>query len=94
MTPYTVVWYPLAEDELSRLWLDADDRRSITKAPDTIDRELANDPDAKGRLVADNLRERFVSPLRVLYSFSEPDRLVGSCWRRVDLSLTAVRRKL
>lgn len=76
MTRYTVVWNQLAEDELLRLWLDADDRQSITKAADTIDRELAQDPHTKGRYVAENLRELFVPPLRVLYSHSTLDRLV------------------
>jgi hypothetical protein len=58
------------------LWLDSGDRRSITEAANTIDRELAFDPGLKGEAVEEGLRELMVTPLRVLYSWSELDRLV------------------
>ena len=41
---YTVVWKPAAEQELARLWTDADDRSAVTAADDEIDRLLKSAP--------------------------------------------------
>ena len=76
MTRYTVVWHDDAQDELIRLWLAAADRQSITNAADMIDWELARDALTKGVTASDDLRELVISPLRVLFAVSEPDRLV------------------
>jgi hypothetical protein len=75
MTRYTVVWHAAAEDQFLQLWLAAADRQLIAHAADAIDRELARDP-AKGVFAEDDFRELSVAPLRVLFSVSEPDRLV------------------
>jgi hypothetical protein len=76
VTRHTVVWYPFPESELLRLWLAASDKQAVTNAANAIDRELAIDPDTKGSVVRDQLRELNAPPLRVLYLVSEPDRLV------------------
>jgi hypothetical protein len=76
MTRYTVVWHQFALDELLRLWLSSSDRQSITNAADAIDRELSRSASKKGVLVDDDIRELFVVPLRVIFTVSEPDRLV------------------
>jgi hypothetical protein len=76
VTRYTVVWYPFPKSELLRMRLAASDKQAITGAADAIDRELLRDANAKGVAVDDKLRELTVPPLRVLFSVSEPDRLV------------------
>ena len=43
MTRYTVVWNPLAENELAELWIGAEDRGNLSRAADLIDRELGTD---------------------------------------------------
>ena len=76
MTRYTTVWHDSAKSTLARLWLAAADRQSITIAADAIDRELTRDPGVKGTMAEEDLRELIVPPLRVLFSVTEPDRLV------------------
>lgn len=76
MIRYTVIWHQSALEELTRLWLAARDRRSITTAADSIDGQLSRDANVKGVLVEDGLRELSVPPLCVLFSVSEPDRMV------------------
>ena len=78
MIRYTVVWHQLAQDQLTRIWVDATDRKSVTEAANTVDTYLAVDPDLKGTLIDDdeNIRELIQRPLRVLYSVSDDDRLV------------------
>ena len=76
MTRYTVVWHNDALNELTSLWMASTDRRSIAAAADATDRELAQDAGLAGVTVGDDLRELLVPPLRVLFSVSEPDRLV------------------
>jgi hypothetical protein len=75
VTRYTVAWHNDALDELTSLWMASTDRRSIAAA-DAIDSELAQDAGLAGVTVGDDLRELLLPPLRVLFSVSEPDRLV------------------
>ena len=80
-TRYTVITTQPADDQLARLWAQADpaDRRSLTQASDRIDLELLVDPDIKGTplpAISPTLRFLEVSPLRAYYEVSEPDRLV------------------
>jgi hypothetical protein len=76
MTRYTVTWLNQALEQLAEIWLRATNRQSITAAADAVDIELAVDPDTKGEAVAPKIRMLVVLPLDVLFSLSEPDRLV------------------
>jgi hypothetical protein len=76
MIRYTVVWHDAAQNLLVEVWLLSPDRPAVTAATHAIDVALATDPDSKGIPVEGNLRETIVSPLRVWFSVSEPDRLV------------------
>ena len=75
MTKYTVVWHEKAQDELAQLWLDAAGRKAVSAAANQIDQTLSLDAEGKGVPLIGNLRFMAVSPLRVLFHVSEPDRL-------------------
>ena len=76
MTRYTVVWLESARDELADLWMSQPLRRSIAKAADEIDRELAEDAPAKGRELRDGFRFLAVFPIKILFRVREDDRIV------------------
>lgn len=76
MSRYTVTWLEGAQTHLAQIWVDATNQQVIAAAADTIDAELATDPENKGKPVAEGLKSFFVPPLRVLFSISEPDRIV------------------
>jgi hypothetical protein len=76
MTRFTVVWSTPALNELAQLWIEAGDRDAVNTAAASIDRELAANPENKGEAVHEGLRALEALPLFVLYSASEPDRLV------------------
>lgn len=48
MTPVTVCWHPLAERELNEIWIDADDRASVSNSSNEIDQLLKRAPGTKG----------------------------------------------
>ncbi len=76
MTRFTVVWTQRASDQLAQLWLDSNKRDEVTVAADAIDKQLRDDPDHKGSVASEKVRELFEPPLRVLFSIREPDRIV------------------
>jgi plasmid stabilization system protein ParE len=76
MSRNTVVWSTTALDQLAELWMDSADREAVTAAAADVDRNLAGNPEAKGEAVHEGLRAFETLPLYVLYSASEPDRLV------------------
>lgn len=63
MTRSTVAWHNTA----ARLWLASSDKQAVSDAANGIDRELAIDPDTKGGIVRNQLRQLAVPPLKVLY---------------------------
>jgi hypothetical protein len=73
---YTVVWTPMAESELARIWLDATDRDAITSAAAALDRLLSRDPEFRGEVSFDTVRTLSVPPLGVDFEVIEPDRIV------------------
>jgi mRNA-degrading endonuclease RelE of RelBE toxin-antitoxin system len=73
---YTVLWRPLAEQQLARLWTNAADRQKVASAADTIDSWLRFDPQSKGESRSGRTRILFVPPLVVLFQISEEDRTV------------------
>jgi len=72
---YTVTWQPAQKQKLARIWLDSPNRRDVTAAANRIETLLAESPATEGddfygdRILIDR-------PLGVIYSISEPDRLV------------------
>jgi hypothetical protein len=76
MTRYTVTWHPEAENELTTLWLSAEDRSEITAAVQAIDLALVSDAATKGVEIAEGLRAFLAPPLRVLFVMRDADRVV------------------
>ena len=81
---YTVVWRPAAEEKLAALWTEADDRRAVTGAANSIDSMLRVDPLDAGESRVANIRILTVPPLSVYYDVHEDDRLVATwaVWQR------------
>jgi hypothetical protein len=73
---YTVVWVQAALNELTQIWVDADDRQQVTDAANRIDRELATDPDLKGYQDEMGVRILRFSPIEVAYMVLLDDRIV------------------
>ncbi len=73
---YTVLWRPLAERQLTQLWIDAVDRGAIASAADSIDALLRRDPQSRGESRGASTRIIFVSPLTALFEVHEQDRIV------------------
>ncbi|MFL5246040.1 MAG: type II toxin-antitoxin system RelE/ParE family toxin [Gemmataceae bacterium] len=76
MMAYTVTWTPDAEDQLADIWLQANNRASVTVAQARIDSELRLAPFDKGIELSEGLRRITVSPLKVFYEILDTDRLV------------------
>lgn len=62
---FTVVWKPTATEELASIWMQAQDRLSITDAAHHIDTLLRADPSNQGESRTENRRILFVPPLGV-----------------------------
>ncbi len=80
---FTVVWRPFAEQQLSQLWLQANDRAGVSEAADRIDSLLQNDPQNEGESRGGGERILIAAPLAVLYRVSLDDRTatVWATWR-------------
>jgi hypothetical protein len=65
-----------AVDDLTVLWMDSDDRDSIRRAADAVDRILIENPSTKGSHVREGLRQLISYPLVVQFSVEEDDRTV------------------
>jgi hypothetical protein len=64
---------------LARLWLNAKNRRDITRAGDAVDQMLREDANRKGFPAHSTTRQLIVPPLVVEFTFEEEDRKV-SIW--------------
>ena len=73
---YTVVWLPVALDELAEIWLLSPDRNAVTGAVAAIDTALGTAPQTAGTVLFDTVSEATRPPLGVEYEVSDPDRLV------------------
>jgi mRNA-degrading endonuclease RelE of RelBE toxin-antitoxin system len=71
---WTVVWKKSAQRKLAELWLDSPEREAVRSAADSVDHELKNDADRKGR-VAFGHRVLAMPPLAIVYKVSVDDRL-------------------
>jgi hypothetical protein len=73
---YTVVSTPLADLQLTEVWLEANDRRVVTEASDRVNSLLRFDPHNLGRLRSDGRRVIVHWPLSFTFEVSEDDRKV------------------
>jgi plasmid stabilization system protein ParE len=80
---YTVVWAPLAEQELAEIWNDASDRAEITAAANEIDSALVRDPLDFGEARQGITRIAFEKPLAILFDVHEDQQKVRvwDIWR-------------
>ena len=60
MTRYTVVWHVESLDQLAQLWLESADLAQLAEATHRVDLHLSDDPELKGRPLAEGLRELVV----------------------------------
>jgi hypothetical protein len=88
MNRYTVTWVPETQADLAQIWVDADDKSSVTNAANAIDVELAQDAENKGSPLSEGLRTIHIPPLHALFSVSEPDRIVEVASVRMDPGLS------
>jgi hypothetical protein len=73
---YTVTYTPLAEFQLTDIWLRATHRQDVTDASRDIDRALAQNAEQTGEPDENGWRILAVPPLVVTFKVSEPDRTV------------------
>jgi plasmid stabilization system protein ParE len=73
---YTVVWTPVAEQELAAIWNSANDRAAVSTAANEIDLFLARKPRLCGESRGAAFRVTFAGPLGVEYEVFEDDRQV------------------
>jgi plasmid stabilization system protein ParE len=73
---YTVLWKPRADDELTSIWLAAEDRDAVTQASAEIELALKHDAALKGESRSGNKRILLLPPLGVEFSVIEDDRMV------------------
>ena len=73
--PYTVVYDPAAEDELSWIWIQAPDQQAVADASNDIDRRLKWTPEQAGDPHGE-FRRLVVHPLEVVFKVSPDDRQV------------------
>jgi hypothetical protein len=80
---FTVVWKKDAENDLVDIWIASSERHVITKAANSIDRSLAQDPFSNSESRDKNSRIMFELPLGIKFDVKEDDRLVTvwSVWR-------------
>ena len=80
---YTVLWVRRAESKLAQIWNEAADRIEITDAANSIDAELAEDPEDCGESRPNGLRIHIVSPLAITFHVEADDRIVRvhDVWR-------------
>jgi plasmid stabilization system protein ParE len=74
---YTVIWKPVAEDELAHIWNTADDRTGVSAAANEIDQLLRSDPHEQGESRSGAIRVLLVAPLGVFFHVADDDRLVS-----------------
>lgn len=76
---YTLTYTSKATSELAKLWLTAKDQKAVSQSADSIERELRDDPDLKGEIVADRLR-KIVEPPLVFYFVVSHDDCQATVW--------------
>ena len=70
---FTIVYIPIAQQELADVWMASPDRNGVTLASNRIDQILAVDPESKGDYLYDTARALIVSPLGVEFEVDVDD---------------------
>ena len=80
---FSVVWLPVAEQQLAEVWVRASDKAAVTNATSEIDRVLRLNPDRVGESRPDGRRILLESPLGVVYRIDYTNAVVRvvSVWR-------------
>ena len=80
---FTVVWSPAAEQDLTEIWLRADNRNAVTAAVHQLETEIARDPDEQGESRQPGIRVTFADPLGINFEIGPADRQVRvlAVWR-------------
>jgi hypothetical protein len=68
---YTVLWLPDAENELARIWIEANDRQAVTRAAELLDGELTEHPNDVGESRSSNRRIAFEKPLIIAFRIDQ-----------------------
>ena len=69
---YVVTWQPSAEDKLTRLWMQASDRKAVEQTANRIDQILTHAPETKGQdFYGDWIL--VVDPLQIVYKVEPND---------------------
>ena len=76
MKSNTVIWWPPAQDDLTLVWIDSDDRQAIADAANEIERVLGLATADVGSAVHEGMRQLIVRPLLVQFVVDEGDRKV------------------
>jgi hypothetical protein len=76
MARHTVIWSPIAEQQLTQIRLDATDRDAVTRAVHRVERHLVNDPVRFGESRGGATRAISVPLLTVYFEVSHTDRIV------------------
>lgn len=76
MRQYTVVFLPIAEQELASIWENADDRSRVTHAADLAEGILRSEPTSQAVFLSEDLWRVEVDPLRFYFGIREEDRIV------------------
>jgi hypothetical protein len=77
VSAYTLIWLSDAFDTLGEIWLaNAEHRRAITAACDTVEQRLAKAPTKFASPLSEGLWVIEIRPLRVMFQISEADRRV------------------
>jgi hypothetical protein len=81
----TVVWHPAARELLAEIWLQARDRAEVSRAANSLDRSLKNNPAENGQHEYDRVYRILYAPLEVFYEVLPEDRIVKVAYiRRFD----------
>ena len=82
---FHVNWTQPARDRITEIWIEAEDRKQITRAGDIIDDALRSDPESFGESRGRNRRVAFVLPLAVIFRVLPDDLRVDVLGiKRVD----------
>ena len=73
---FTVVWQPMAMEQLTSIWVNIEDRQAVAAAADSIDQQLRTNPVHFGESRSDAIRVAIILPLAVHFEVVPDDRLV------------------
>ena len=82
MTPYLMVWEPVAESMLADVWMDSANPNSVTVDQAESDRLLSLDPFQHGRLLSEGLYRIQVGSLLINFEVAVDARIVIVTWVR------------